>query len=98
MSIEHILPENSSSPVWNEAFDNNTKDYVYRLGNYSILTNTDNRKCAAKDFEAKKNIYKDSRYKLSKDLCACPVWNIAELQKRQEYLARLAKEIWKVEY
>lgn len=98
LSIEHILPENSSSPVWNEAFDNNTKDYIYRLGNYSIITNTDNRKCAAKDFEAKKNIYKDSRYKLSKDLCACPVWNIAELQKRQEYLARLAKEIWKVEY
>ncbi len=98
LSIEHILPENQSTLIWNEAFNNNPKDYIYRLGNYSLLTNTDNRKCSGKEFIAKKNIYKDSRYKLSKDLCNYPEWNIANLQERQNYLADIAKQIWKIEY
>ncbi len=98
LSIEHILPENITSKIWNESFSNSCKDYVYRLGNYSLLTNTDNRKCGAKDFEAKKVIYANSKYKMSKILCDLKKWDIESLINRQKDMASYAKEIWHIDF
>lgn len=98
LSIEHILPENASSIEWNEHFENSCKEYMYRLGNYSLLTNTDNRKCGGRNFSAKKNIYANSKYNLSKNLCQLDVWNINNLAKRQEQMAEMALKIWNIDF
>jgi len=97
LSIEHILPENYSGE-WNTLFNNNATDYIYRLGNYTLLTNTDNRSCGAKDFDRKKSIYANSRYKLSQQISELPSWEISTLQQRQIELAEIAKNIWRVDF
>ena len=98
LSLEHILPEKASSEYWSNKFEGCLNDYVYRLGNYSLLTNTDNRKCASKDFEFKKKIYANSYYKLSVELTSLIEWNPEVLKQRQLDMAKLAKELWCIDF
>lgn len=95
-SIEHILPENPGS-VWEDTFPIDIQyDYIYRLGNYSLLEASINNKLDSnKPFLEKLSKYKKSAYKLSNEYCNYEKFDPNAIALRQERMAKYAKTIWK---
>lgn len=94
-TIEHILPDNYND-IWNEVFSNEAEKYVARLGNYTLLEDKENRKIGNKPYDEKKEFYKNSKFKLTKNELNFDEWNIASLNNYQNKLAKFAKSIWKM--
>lgn len=96
--IEHIMPQTPANK-WKEMFDADDgeyKDYLNRLGNLTILQDKSNIKARNKDFCYKKEYYKESRLYITKSITKYEQWNYEQIEKRQEQLYELAKDIWKV--
>lgn len=94
--LEHIMPKSPSSS-WPEAKkdEEKHKDYLDRLGNLTILKDDWNRALSNKDYSEKIKRYKDSRITITNDIPKkWGVWNFESIEKRQEYLWELAKDIW----
>lgn len=96
-SLEHVLPENPSSE-WNENFPKDIEEsFIYRLGNFTLLEPDKNRVIGNKNFEHKSEVYKSSRYELTKRF-GYQKWNQDNLKARQKYLAKQSKAIWHLPY
>lgn len=96
-TIEHILPENAKEE-WEQFFSKNVmENYVFRLGNYTLLEEGKNRDIGNKTFDIKKEIYKESAFKSTNSI-NYPEWNASNLDKRQTELAKIATTIWKISY
>ena len=95
-SIEHILPVGAGDH-W-PAFPAETREtYVQRLGNYCFLTEEDNHeKCGGKPYDEKKAVYKNSAYRTAREWLY-DEWTPQNLLDRQEHMADLAVEIWRLE-
>lgn len=95
-TIEHILPENPRS-IWEDSFKPDLQDeYIYRLGNYALLSASTNKKLDNETkFADKLDAYKQSPYKITNEFCLYEEFTPKELQGRQAKLAKLAKGIWK---
>ncbi len=95
-TIEHILPENPGS-VWNDNFPIDIQeDYIYRLGNYSLLEASINKKLDNNlPFENKLVEYKKSGYQLSNTYCDYEKFDPKAISLRQDKMAKIAKSIWK---
>lgn len=98
-TIEHILPENPGSN-WDEVFSIDIQDdYIYRLGNYSLLEASINNKLDNNlSFSEKLEKYKKSSYKLSNEYCNYEKFTPKEIALRQDKMAKIAKGIWKSAY
>lgn len=98
-TIEHILPENPGN-IWEENFPIEIQeDFIYRLGNYSLLEASINNKLDNNmPFSEKLLKYKTSSYKLSNDYCNYEKFTPKEISLRQDKMAKLAKAIWKSAY
>ena len=101
INIEYILPksnEHNSKPAWAEKFNEDEKNrLIYCLGNLTLLNIKDKipEEDDNKSFSAKKNIYQNSTYQLTKDIPLYKEWTPEILQKRQAQLATTAaKQIW----
>jgi uncharacterized protein with ParB-like and HNH nuclease domain len=65
-SLEHVLPENPSEE-WSSDFPTDIEEsFIYRLGNFTLLEPDKNRIIGNKDFDTKSEVYKTSRYELTK--------------------------------
>lgn len=96
-TIEHILPENASA-AWDHDFPQDIQpNYIYRLGNYTLLEDHLNRDCEVLPFDQKKQFYIRSQYEMSKDINSNE-WNPTILNNRQSDLARRATSIWRISY
>ncbi|MFT0715314.1 DUF262 domain-containing protein [Flagellimonas lutimaris] len=96
-TIEHILPENPTDE-WNKKFVKDTQlEFIYRLGNYTILERKLNKECENKLIEDKKIIYKKSKYHLT-NMFDSDDWTPNKLKYRQGKLAKIAKQIWRLDY
>jgi hypothetical protein len=95
LSVEHILPKKPGAkwPPKMRAAEF-LKEHISKIGNLTILTEPMNRDCESKEFSFKKTIYKDSRYKLTKNLCQISDWSETEIEQRQADLAKTAASIW----
>ena len=98
-TIEHILPENPGS-IWEEVFPIEIQDdYIYRLGNYTLLEASINNKLDNNmSFTEKLEKYKDSSYLLSNNYCDYNKFTAKEISLRQDKMAKAAKGIWKSSY
>ncbi|MCP9753907.1 DUF262 domain-containing protein [Lacihabitans sp. CCS-44] len=98
-TIEHILPENPGSS-WEEYFAVEVQeDYIYRLGNYSLLEGNINNKLGNNmSFSEKLEKYRSSSYKLSNEYCNYEKFTPKEITLRQDKMAKFAKAIWKSAY
>lgn len=94
-TVEHILPENPSEE-WNRSFSLEALDRsVDRLGNYCLLERGLNTQAANNaGFEAKREVYAQSQYQMSRDVAAFEEWTEATIARRQQQMARLAKSVW----
>jgi uncharacterized protein with ParB-like and HNH nuclease domain len=96
-TIEHILPENAGAD-WDQDFPQTVQpNYVYRLGNYTLLEDHLNRDCATLLFDQKKPFYARSQYEMAKAINYND-WNPTTLDARQNELARRATSIWRISY
>jgi len=96
-TIEHILPENAKAD-WDQDFPQITQpNYIYRLGNYTLLEDHLNRDCETLPFDQKKPFYERSQYEMTKEIIY-NVWNPITLDNRQNELARKATSIWRISY
>lgn len=96
-SIEHILPQSQSYISGWSAFDKEShRDMVNCLGNLTLLSASENPRDRSTnaDFSAKKKIYQDSEFKITKDICQYADWSPAAIRKRQGILAKAAARIW----
>lgn len=98
VTIEHILPQNPDDN-WAERFVNvDVQDYIYRIGNLTLLESAKNKEASRKSFEDKQIIFSNSSYKLSKEKTNYEFWNAASISNRQEDMSKRAATIWKINY
>ncbi len=95
-TIEHILPENPGT-VWETHFPIELQeDYLYRIGNYTLLEASINKKLDSNKTFANKLIeYKKSAYKLSNGYCNYEKFNPEVITSRQSKMAKIAISVWK---
>lgn len=96
-TIEHILPENAGAG-WDQEFSQSIEqNYIYILGNYTIIEDHLNRDCKTLPFDQKKPFYERSQYELTRAI-NYNEWNPTILDTRQNDLARRATSIWRISY
>jgi hypothetical protein len=95
LSVEHILPKKPGAK-WPQRMRSAEflKGHVSKIGNLTILTEPMNRDCESREFSFKKTIYKNSKYKLTKDLSHISDWSETEIEQRQANLAEIAASVW----
>lgn len=101
ISIEHILPENPGS-IWFESFDvNEIEDNIYRIGNLTLLQKSVNNSAEMGNdfsFASKKKFYNNSKFKITNSYLSYDDWNLTNIRKRQDALAKVATTVWKSKY
>ncbi len=98
VTIEHILPQNPDDN-WAEHFVNvDIQDYIYRIGNLTLLESNKNKEASRKSFEEKQQIFSRSSYKLSNEKTNYESWNVASISNRQDDMSKRAATIWKINY
>jgi hypothetical protein len=94
-TIEHILPENPSIE-WEQFFPpDEIENYIYRLGNLTLLEVNKNNDCGNKMYSEKLLIYQQSQYKMTRDISYAE-WTANQVRSRQESMARMATAVWKI--
>jgi len=95
-SLEHILPENSSDG-WEHFDDEPIDEWIYRLGNLTLLEASLNRQAGNKPFAEKKPVYMQSAIQLTREVAEQNEnWTVDRLAERQRRMARLATAIWRL--
>jgi hypothetical protein len=84
---------------WFDAFNGVEIDnFIYRIGNMTLLETVKNREADRKSFDEKAAIYQTSNYKLPKEVAKMEIWNTASVNSRQRDLADKAASVWKINY
>jgi hypothetical protein len=99
-TIEHILPENPSD-AWATAIpEPEWPKQVYRIGNLTLLENKLNRQVGNGLFPEKIGEFVKSRYHLTLAIATDPPneWTVAQINSRQEELARRAVHLWRSDF
>ena len=103
-SIDHILPEAwRSVHYWSEQWnESDANQFLYKLGNMTLISSSKNDKISNHDFKSKKRHYegtigdsKATRYKINDYITKLQNWNLENLQKRQEWMIDRLKNILK---
>ncbi|MCA2691363.1 MULTISPECIES: DUF262 domain-containing HNH endonuclease family protein [unclassified Microcystis] len=95
LTIEHIMPQKLTAHWQDMLGDNHEqihKTWLHTLGNLTLTA--DNSGLSNKPFSDKVILFKDSNVSLNKYFSDKNVWNKEEIEKRANYLADLAIEIW----
>lgn len=95
-TIEHILPESYPSHWQTEFSEEEYLKSVFMIGNMTLLeAGKNNSEAADKDFASKKNVYKTSKFSLTRNIIDS-TWTPQSIRNRQAHLGKLATGIWKV--
>lgn len=89
--IEHIMPVALGDWTIQEEEHQN---YLWRLGNLTLLGNEYNRRIVNKTFDKKKEMYEKSEIHITKHLTKFEEWNIDSIIVRQTELTKNALQIW----
>ena len=73
------------------------QNYVFRIGNYTLLEDTKNKDIGNELYAEKLPVYKTSGFKSTANI-DYPEWTANNLDKRQTALAKIAISIWKLPY
>lgn len=91
--VEHILPKKINDE-WINFNDEDHETYLWRLGNLTLLGQEYNNRAKNKGFDKKKEIYKKSEIKMTRDLVSIDDWTTLTIVNRQEDFAEIALKIW----
>ena len=99
-TIEHILPENPSAE-WDASFNHERQaDFIYRIGNLTLLEANLNRQVGNGLLAEKRATYAGTAYGLTKDIAdnAPEDWTPTALNARQQKLATRAAHLWRSDF
>jgi len=95
-TIEHILPENPSEE-WPDYDAQRDGPFICRLGNFTLLDKIKNRDIGNADFKDKCSVYKDSEFIITKKITEdYSEWNAEKIIHRQDWMAKQALAIWRI--
>ena len=77
-----------------EAWGNNIRLHLHRLGNQALFNDKKNRGAKDLPFAKKKLFYQEQALKLTNDLAAKDTWGFKQIQERQAELAKDAPSVW----
>jgi uncharacterized protein with ParB-like and HNH nuclease domain len=100
ITLEHIMPK-TQGPAWKAAVEasENYDEFVERIGNLTLLEKGKNRGVSNSGFkEKKKKAFSSSTLALNKELCALPDWRSSDIASRSERLAKIAVQVWRLDY
>jgi hypothetical protein len=96
LSLEHVLPERPLHDAWPQFTEDERKAYTKRLGNMVLLKQKMNARLRSASFDVKRPIFGESELLLTKRVADCNEWTEEAIEKRQNYLAELAVNAWKI--
>jgi hypothetical protein len=92
-TVEHIFPQHPD-PCWKNA--NKLTDYVWHVGNLTLLGGRVNNKLGNACFDKKRHAYQKSEITMTKQIARdFSAWDVPQILKRANDLASKAVEIWK---
>ncbi|NUQ24845.1 MAG: DUF262 domain-containing protein [Saprospiraceae bacterium] len=95
-SIEHILPEHPETG-WEAFSDQEHEQFVYRLGNMTLLRSDQNRGLQNKPYAEKQPVLANANIHLTKKTAQkYAVWTTKQIVDTQRWMADQAKSIWKI--
>jgi hypothetical protein len=95
-SIEHVLPQKIGRG-WDDFKDVKHSQCVYRLANMVILEKSLNKDIGNKSYNEKRLVLESSSIGLTKSLAErYDSWTSESIDSRQKFLAKLAKDIWRI--
>ena len=95
-TLEHVFPENPEEN-WPGFTDEHAAEFVYRLGNLTLMEAKPNREVGNATFEAKKTVYAQCPLQITQKVAAENTeWNPDRIAERQRWMARQATTIWRV--
>ena len=99
LTIEHIMP-NTLTPAWrNELGSSALADHMLYKDTLGNLTLTNyNSELSNKSFYEKKQYYKDSNIKITRDVASFEHWNKQSMLKRSEEIFNKVIEIWPIPF
>ena len=95
INLEHILPKKPEGN-WPEFSDDEAAMYTNRLGNQALMRASDNSTLGSEGFSEKKEIYKNSPYRLTSQIAEFDNWSPTSIATRQKALADLALLAWPI--
>lgn len=93
--IEHILPE-SPGLEWPDYDESKDYRFIYRIGNYTLLTASENRDIGNKGYADKKAVYEKSGFTLTKKITDESSWDTERIGNRQKAMAKWATSVWRL--
>ena len=90
-SVEHIMPQ-KLTPEWKATLGDDWEDLLHTLGNLTLTGR--NSELGNRQFKEKSDEYRNSSFRLNRELAGFKEWNEKTIQQRAEQLARLATTIW----
>lgn len=95
-NIEHIMPA-SIEEGWEHIDDNDHEQYLYRLGNMTILPKSVNRNLGNLGFELKREAFAKSEFKTTQRIAMeNNEWSPERIAAHQKWMARQATAIWRI--
>lgn len=92
--IEHIMPENGD--LWKHISSDEHDEYLWRLGNLTLMSGRKNRKASNMVFESKTPMYRESKIQMTINVAKdYKVWNIQSIEARQKAMCACALKIWR---
>ena len=92
-TLEHVCPYHPDQD-WASAFGEGITDVYDRLGNMVLLDQDSLRR---ENFEAKKEYYRHSSFKLAQKVATFDTWNLESVNQFQLWLAEQAVDTWRVD-
>ena len=98
ISVEHILPEHPSDG-WEQFNEPDQEKFVYRLGNMTLLHTGQNQDVGSAPYEQKAAVYAESDFALTRKVAEeFDDWVPEKIESRQDWMARQATSIWRVDF
>ena len=97
-NIEHVLPEHPEEG-WGQFDEQQREAFTYHLGNLSLMAASPNSLAGNSEFAEKRHVYRESDFAITRKLTEdYESWNVEKIGSRQNWMARQATAIWRIEF
>lgn len=93
INLEHVLP-NKTEGNWPQFSQEEKEQYWKRIGNLCLLQSRENSTLKSSPYKDKKSVYKNSQYRLTKQIAEVDEWTTSAIEDRQKELSKLALRTW----
>jgi uncharacterized protein with ParB-like and HNH nuclease domain len=95
-NLEHIMPE-SFGAAWEHISERDYEQFVFRIGNMTLLRSDTNRRIGNNAFAEKREEFRNSEFSITQRIAnENNFWNPDRINEHQKWLANQATAIWRV--